>query len=41
MGGIDQLIDWDKKDPAIDLMRYMDETAAKEDKVFEDRKSVV
>ena len=38
VGGIDQLIDWDKKDPAIDLMRYMDDAVAKEDKVFENPK---
>ena len=36
VGGIDNLIDWDKKSPAIDLMRYMDDPRAKEDKVYED-----
>lgn len=36
VGGIDKLIDWDKKSPAIDLMRYMDDPRAKEDKVYED-----
>ena len=25
VGGIDRLIDWDKKAPEIDLMRYMDD----------------
>ena len=35
VGGIDNLINWDKKDPDIDLMRYMDDRVAKEDKVFE------
>ncbi|MBP3412680.1 MAG: ArsC family transcriptional regulator [Oscillospiraceae bacterium] len=35
IGGIDQLINWDKKDPDIDLMRYMDDRIAKEDKVFD------
>ena len=40
VGGIDNLIDWDKKDPAIDLMRYMDDTVAKEDKVFENPKLI-
>ena len=35
IGGIDQLINWDKKDPDIDLMRYMDDKIAKEDKVFD------
>ncbi len=38
VGGIDKLIDWDKKDPQIDLMRYMDDAAAKEDKVYENPK---
>ena len=35
VGGIDKLIDWDKKSPEIDLLRYMDDRIAKEDKVFE------
>ncbi len=35
IGGIDSLIDWDSKAPDITLMRYMDDKAAKEDKVFE------
>ena len=35
IGGIDNLINWDKKDPDIDLMRYMDDRIAKEDKVFD------
>lgn len=33
--GIDNLIDWDLKHPDIDLMRYMDDSIAKEDKVFD------
>lgn len=36
VGGIDKLIDWDSKAPAITLMRYMDDARAKEDKVFDD-----
>ena len=36
VGGIDQLIDWDSKDPQITLMKYMDDKTAKEDKVFDD-----
>ncbi len=36
--GIDNLIDWELKHPDIDLMRYMDDTVAKEDKVFDDPK---
>ena len=38
VGGIDQLIDWDSKDPQIILMKYMDDKVAKEDKVFDDPK---
>lgn len=38
IGGIDALIDWNKKHPDIDLMRYMDDVRAKEDKVFENPK---
>ena len=38
VGGIDQLIDWDKKDPEIDLMRHMDDPIAKEDKLYENLK---
>jgi arsenate reductase-like glutaredoxin family protein len=36
IGGIEQLIDWDRKSQEITLMRYMDDTRAKEDKVFND-----
>ena len=35
VGGIDNLIDWDSKDPDITLMKYMDDKVAKEDKVFD------
>ncbi len=38
VGGIDNLIDWTVKDLEIDLMRYMDDKRAKEDKVFEQPK---
>ncbi len=34
-GGIDQLIDWDGKSEIVTLMKYMDDTRAKEDKVFD------
>lgn len=34
-GGVDALIDWDAKSPEIDLMRYMDDKRAKEDKLFD------
>lgn len=36
VGGIDNLIDWDKKDQEITVMKYMDDKRAKEDKVFDD-----
>ena len=36
VGGIDKLINWESKSPAIDLMRYMDDSVAKEDKVFDE-----
>ena len=36
VGGIDNLIDWDSKNPQITLMKYMDDKTAKEDKVFDD-----
>ena len=35
VGGIDNLIDWDSKSDQITLMKYMDDTRAKEDKVFD------
>ncbi len=35
VGGIDNLIDWDSKSPEVTLMRYMADTRAKEDKVFD------
>lgn len=38
IGGIDQLIDWDSKDPQITLMKCMEDRIAKEDKVFDDPK---
>ena len=38
VGGIDNLIDWNAKHPDIDLMKYMDDAAAKEDKVYDNPK---
>lgn len=35
VGGVDELIDWSVKSPEIDLMRYMDDARAKEDKLFD------
>ena len=36
VGGVDNLIDWEKKSQEITLMRYMDDARAKEDKIFDD-----
>ena len=36
IGGIDNLIDWNGKSQEIVLMKYMEDTRAKEDKVFDD-----
>ena len=36
VGGIDNLIDWNGKSQEITNMKYMDDKAAKEDKVFDD-----
>lgn len=36
IGGIDQLIDWQRKAEAVTLMKYMDDVRAKEDKVFDE-----
>lgn len=38
IGGVDRLIDWEKKSPQIDFMRYMDDARAKEDKLFDEPK---
>ena len=35
VGGIDNLIDWKSKSPEVTLMRYMEDSRAKEDHVFE------
>ena len=35
VGGIDKLVDWDAKHPDLDLLRYLADERAKEDKVFE------
>ena len=35
VGGIDNLIDWNIKSPEIDLLKYMEDPVAKEDKVFD------
>ena len=35
VGGIDKLVDWEGKSPDLDLIRYLADDRAKEDKVFE------
>ena len=40
VGGIDNLIDWESKSQEVTLMKYMDDTRAKEDKVFDDPASM-
>ena len=35
VGGVDNLIDWNSKSPEVTLMRYMEDSRAKEDHVFE------
>lgn len=36
VGGVDNLIDWNSKSEDAVLMRYMEDKAAKEDKLFDD-----
>ncbi len=36
VGGVDKLTDWESKSQEITLMKYMDDAAAKEDKLFDD-----
>ena len=36
VGGVDHLIDWDSKRDEITLMRYMEDSRTKEDKIYDD-----
>ena len=36
VGGVEALIDYDSKSPDIDLLRYLADERAKEDKLFDD-----
>ena len=36
VGGIDKLIDWENKSQEVTNMKYMSDSRAKEDKVFDD-----
>lgn len=38
VGGIENLINWESKDPEVLLMKYMEDKRAKEDKVFDNPK---
>lgn len=40
VGGIDNLIDWEQKNEVIDLLRYTENKAAKEDKVYENQQVI-
>ena len=37
VGGVDKLVDWDGRDPELDLLRYLASETAKEDKVYENQ----
>ena len=40
VGGIEKLVDWDGKDPDLDLIRYMADQRDQEDRVFENQKLI-
>ena len=37
VGGVDKLVDWDCRSPDLDLLRYLAEERAREDKVYENQ----
>ena len=37
VGGIEKLVDWESKDPDLDLIRYMADQRDQEDRVFENQ----
>lgn len=37
VGGVDKLVDWERKDPDLDLLRYLASDTAKADKVYENQ----
>lgn len=37
VGGIEKMVDWDGKDPDLDLLKYMADERDQEDKVFENQ----
>lgn len=40
VGGIDNLVDWNGKSPDLDLLKYLADQTAKEDKVYENQKLI-
>ena len=38
VGGVDRLIDWDSKDQTVTNLRYMDDPATRQEKLFENWK---
>ena len=40
VGGIEKLVDWDGKDPDLDLIKYMADQRDQEDRVFENQKLI-
>ena len=40
VGGVDRLINWDSRSPALDLLRHTDDVRTKEDYVFDDPRLV-
>lgn len=37
VGGVEKLVDWEGKDPDLDLLRYLSNDTAKADKVYENQ----
>ena len=37
VGGVDKLVDWEGKDPELDVLRYLSDPAQKEDRVYENQ----
>ena len=37
VGGVDKLVDWEAKSPELDLLRYLGNETAREDKVYENQ----
>ena len=37
VGGVDKLVDWEDKSPDLDLLRYLSDETAREDKVWENQ----